>query len=110
MVGAPHKVFVPVIPPWMEKRHALSRDRIERVRLVGFGAVTSLAGQREIIFGAGSAQAFRRDVLDGMELRRAIFRRDAILAVAVGASPDQALQLGGKALVSHAERAGVRVA
>ena len=85
VIGTSRKVLVPVVSARMEECHALACDRIEGVRLVGFGAVTSLTGQGEIVFLARTAPAFRDDVLSGMELRRAEFRRDAVLAVALRA-------------------------
>lgn len=44
MIGTPREVLVPVVPTGMKKRYALSGYGVECVRLVGFGAVTSLAG------------------------------------------------------------------
>ena len=105
VIWAPREMLVPVVPTRMEKRHALPCHGIECVRLVRFGAVTSLAGQGEIVRLARSAQAFRRDVFGGMELRGAKFRRDAVLAVTFCALPDQPLQFGREALFSHAGQA-----
>lgn len=102
VIGAPRKMFAPGVPARMEERHALACDWIKRVRLIEFGTVAALAGQREIVFLACAATAFRDDMFGGVELRGAKFGRKAILAITMRALPNESTPPGWNALFSHA--------
>ncbi len=95
-------MHVPGIPSWMKERNHLICGGIEGMGFVVLATVTSLAGEREVVFRAFAALTFRKDMFDGMPLCGAEFRADAVFAIPMGASPDQSLHVGWNALLSHA--------
>ena len=102
MVRTPGEMHGPVVLSWMKERHPSPRRRIEGARFAGFGTITTLTSQSEVVFGALAALTFRYDMFDGMQLRGAEFRADAIFAITQCALPDQSSQFGWNALFSHA--------
>jgi len=102
VVAAPGKMLRPVIPARVKERHLASGGEIKRVRLAGFGPITTLTSQGKIVCGAWPTLAFRHDVFDGMKLRRTKFRAEAVFAIAQRALPDQAPQFSWHARLSHA--------
>jgi len=59
VIGTPDKMREPVVFSRMKKQNLSSGCWIERMRLVGFGTVATLASQSQIIFGTFAALAFR---------------------------------------------------
>jgi hypothetical protein len=46
MIRTPGEMLMPIVMPRMEERNLAARRRIEGMRLIGFGAVAALTGER----------------------------------------------------------------
>jgi hypothetical protein len=55
-------MLMPVMTSRMKKRYLAARRRIDRMSFVGFVTIASLAGQRHVVFIAGTAFAPWHDV------------------------------------------------
>lgn len=99
MIVAPAEMFMPVLMTRVKERNFAAGCWIERVSLVGFGAVAPLTGQGQIVFIIRAPPAFWLDVFGGMQLRCAEVGADAVFAVSPCALSDQSAQFGGNALL-----------
>lgn len=95
----------PVVMTWMKERDSAAHRGIYRVGLIGFRPVTSLAGQRQVVFVVCATAAFRRDVFGRVQLCGAEFGADAVFATALCPLSNQTPQFGGDTFLSHAARA-----
>jgi hypothetical protein len=89
MIRIPREMFAPIVMPQMKERNLAARRRIKRMRFIGFGAVATLTGERQIIFIVIAAFAFGLDMLNGMPLRRAYLWTDAVFAITLRSLSDQ---------------------
>jgi hypothetical protein len=104
MIGTPGEMPMPIIMPWVKEQNLTTRCRIDRMRLIGFGAIASLTGEGQIVFVVRAAFTIRLDMLNGMQLRGVEFGADAVFAIALRALSNQTAQFGGKAFLTHAAR------
>ena len=77
-------MLVPLIFPWIEERPASHAVVVDAEEMVGFVVIARGTGQSEVIEIIGSAERFRKDMLQMITNTCRWLRRKTILTAATG--------------------------